>query len=88
MKNTFFFILMALPISLAVAGPAVLYLTPNLIDFGEVSEGQLLQGEIRFVNTGDEAVLVDDVKPSCGCTVTHLDTKTFAPGGNTTSTSK
>lgn len=80
MKKNFFLILLVFPISLAVAGSSVSYLTPTLIDFGEVSEGQLLQGEIRFINTGDEEVLVDEVRPSCGCTVTHLDTKTFAPG--------
>ena len=71
---------MILPIAFVFAGPGVEYLTPTLIDFGEVSEGELLHGEIRFVNSGDEEVLVDNVRPSCGCTVTHLESKSFAPG--------
>lgn len=80
MKKTVFSILIALPISLVLGGPGVMYLTPDLIDFGEVSEGDLLRGEIRFVNSGDEELLVDNVRPSCGCTVTHLESKSFAPG--------
>ncbi|NQT27539.1 DUF1573 domain-containing protein [candidate division KSB1 bacterium] len=80
MKNTFLLMLLVLPITLVIGSPSVEYLTPTLIDFGEVSEGELLHGEIRFVNSGDEEVVVDNVRPSCGCTVTHLETKSFAPG--------
>ncbi|MBC2603042.1 DUF1573 domain-containing protein [Puniceicoccus vermicola] len=34
----------------------------------------------RFANIGDDAVTITEVKPSCGCTTTELDKKTYEPG--------
>jgi hypothetical protein len=34
----------------------------------------------KFTNTGDTTLVVDQIKPSCGCTTTKLDKLTYEPG--------
>jgi hypothetical protein len=63
---------------------SVEFITPNLIDFGDIREGELLHGKIQFVNRGDEQVVVDRVQPSCGCTVADLPRNEYAPGDTAT----
>ncbi len=60
------------------------FMTPKLIDFGEVREGEILNGTIQFVNTGDETVSINRVQPSCGCTLAELNRTDFAPGDTAT----
>lgn len=60
------------------------YLTPKLIDFGKVKEGQQLDGEISFINRGDEEVIISRIQPGCGCTVANVKKKRYAPGEKAT----
>lgn len=60
------------------------YLTPKLIDFGDAREGEILNGTIQFVNTGDETVSINRVQPSCGCTLAELKRTDYAPGDTAT----
>ena len=34
----------------------------------------------EFENVGDSEITITELKTSCGCTATHLDKKTYAPG--------
>lgn len=50
------------------------------INFGDINEGETINVEFRFKNTGDEQLVISSVRPSCGCTVTRLKQKKFKPG--------
>jgi len=59
---------------------------PNLVvkqpifDFGEVSQGQTVRHSFSFNNDGDESLLIEKVRSSCGCTAALISAKTLAPG--------
>lgn len=45
-----------------------------------IVEGQQVQLNWRFKNTGDKPLIVEDVHGTCGCTVGEKPTKPIAPG--------
>lgn len=42
----------------------------TLFDFGTIIEGEQVEASFSFTNTGNEALVLTRVEPSCGCTVT------------------
>lgn len=65
---------------LLLLAPACTWLATDL-DFGIVAESDgVLTGELRYVNTGSEPLLVDRVKASCGCTGVGVLADPIAPG--------
>jgi len=38
-------------------------------DFGKVADGEKVNHTFSFTNTGDESLILIDVKGSCGCTI-------------------
>lgn len=55
-------------------------ITPEKIEFGRLLEGRNLKGDIRFVNAGKEAVQIQRVQASCGCTTTKIEKMRVEPG--------
>lgn len=51
--------------------------TQNL---GKAKEGQVVEVSFRFKNSGDKNLIIEDVRPSCGCTVPEKPERPFAPG--------
>jgi hypothetical protein len=49
-------------------------------DFGNISEGQRLALSFRFKNTGDKPLIIESVKPTCGCTIATYPKEPIAPG--------
>jgi len=49
-------------------------------DFGKIVEGQKLEVSFRFKNTGDKPLVIESVRPSCGCTVADPPKEPVAPG--------
>lgn len=49
-------------------------------DFGKITEGEKLEVSFKFKNTGDKPLVIDIIKPSCGCTVIDQPEKPVAPG--------
>lgn len=50
-------------------------------NFGTVTEGKdTLWCEFKFVNNGDEPLLISDVKTSCECTLAEWPKHSIAPG--------
>src|SRR5690625_4939798 len=49
-------------------------------DFGEMKEGDVVQHEFTFTNTGDAPLKVLKARPSCGCTVPSWSKEPIAPG--------
>ena len=49
-------------------------------DFGEIPQGKPVSYEFSFTNTGDEPLVLTDVKTSCGCTAPDYTKEPVAPG--------
>jgi len=47
---------------------------------GKVSEGEKVQIEYKFVNTGSNPLVISNVVASCGCTVAEKPEAPIAPG--------
>lgn len=49
-------------------------------DFGTLDEGDVVMHTFTFTNTGDEPLILDKCKGSCGCTVPECPKEPIAPG--------
>ncbi len=49
-------------------------------DFGKIYQGEKVEHTFRFQNAGDEPLIIDRVRSSCGCTAALLSTKIIAAG--------
>lgn len=49
-------------------------------DFGTITQGQVVEHEFKFTNTGSEDLVIGSAKPSCGCTVPDYPQKPVRPG--------
>ncbi len=55
-------------------------------DFGSIPQNVPAKAEFKLTNTGDEPLILTNVKGSCGCTATGYDKDPIAPGASTTIT--
>ncbi|TWT42120.1 hypothetical protein RAS1_32490 [Phycisphaerae bacterium RAS1] len=65
--------------SAPTGGKGKLELSNNVWDFGDVWQGDAVQGEIGVKNTGEGPLMID-VRSSCGCTVATKPKSPLAPG--------
>ena len=49
-------------------------------DFGQVKEGKKVVHVYEVLNTGNADLILQDVRPSCGCTTPKFDNKPIRPG--------
>ena len=54
------------------------------IDYGEITKGSDGLRIFEFTNTGDEPLIISEVKSSCGCTVPKKPKGPVAPGESST----
>lgn len=47
---------------------------------GKITEGEKVEVAYRFVNTGNEPLVIENVVPTCGCTVAEKPQAPIAPG--------
>lgn len=47
---------------------------------GKITEGEKVEVAYRFVNTGNEPLVIENVVPTCGCTVAEKPQAPVAPG--------
>jgi len=52
------------------------------IDYGEIEKGSDGVRVFEFTNTGDQPLIISDVKSSCGCTVPSKPKGPIAPGAS------
>ena len=50
-------------------------------DFGKIEQGNPVNHEYTFTNTGDIPLIISKVKASCGCTVADYTTEPIQPNG-------
>lgn len=53
----------------------------TLQDFGTKTQGEMLNFAYEFTNTGDQPLFIEEVIPSCGCSVADYPKQAIAPGG-------
>jgi|SRR6185312_5176754 hypothetical protein len=49
-------------------------------DFGTIPEGKKLEVAFHFLNSGTRPLIIEQVRPSCGCTVAEQPQEAIAPG--------
>ena len=49
-------------------------------DFGKIKEGDKVEYDFKFTNTGEAPLLISDVKASCGCTTPDWPRNLVQPG--------
>ena len=52
----------------------------SIKNLGRINEGQKLEVAFRFKNTGDKPLIIQSVRPGCGCTVADYPKEPIAPG--------
>lgn len=65
----------------APTGPSTtMTFAENAWDFGTIDEGDAVTHIFKFTNTGDNPLIIDRCKGSCGCTVPQCPKEPIAPG--------
>jgi len=49
-------------------------------NFGDIAQGDVVEYEFEFTNTGENDLIIGSAKPSCGCTVPEYPKKPLRPG--------
>jgi hypothetical protein len=52
----------------------------SILHKGKIEEGQKLDVEFEFTNTGSEMLIIKNVSASCGCTIPEKPEAPIAPG--------
>ncbi|WP_236978497.1 DUF1573 domain-containing protein [Membranihabitans maritimus] len=64
-----------------VSGPVTaITFESKKFDFGTAESGDKVKNVFKFTNTGDEPLVISNVKPSCGCTTPSWPKEPIAPG--------
>jgi hypothetical protein len=78
-KKIFYLILFILLPTLNFAQAQIKFLNDKA-NFGKVKQGRILNVEFRFVNTGNEALIIDHMIQGCGCVVSNYPLQGIMPG--------
>lgn len=57
-----------------------LQIDSKTFDFGEVLQGDEVRHVFKFVNAGDEPLIIFRIRSSCGCTAALVSEKNLSPG--------
>ena len=66
--------------SYALAAPDLQVKTPTF-NFGEIYKGDKIPHIFEFTNQGEDPLIIDRVRSSCGCTAVLVSEKNIPPGG-------
>ena len=78
-------LLLSLVCAVSVMAEAVITFEKQRHNFGDVQEkGGTVTCDFNFVNTGDEPLIINKVRTSCGCTVPEYTKDAIAPGDSGT----
>lgn len=62
-----------------VNGPQITFQESNHA-FGDIFQGERVSHTFTYENTGNEPLIISDVRTTCGCTATNWDRQPLAPG--------
>lgn len=57
------------------------WLVPTEHDFGDLKKDEPATFDFKFQNTSDEPIVIENVRPSCGCTAPDWSEAPIPPGG-------
>lgn len=63
-----------------IQDPTTVQIIDSLYNFGKVTEGDIVEYNYRFKNTGNNPLVVTKVSASCGCTVPEKPEEPIKPG--------
>ncbi|OLY93030.1 Protein of unknown function [Cnuella takakiae] len=63
---------------------SIQWLDSTYQDLGKVKKGQVVEIAWRFKNTGNKPLVIQSVRPGCGCTVADKPEAPLAPGAEGT----
>ena len=72
-------IFMAIMITAGWCYGQVITFKEDSFTFGDIDNIKTVSREVEFQNTGDQTLIIDKVKASCGCTAGTLEKKELAP---------
>ena len=64
----------------AIKDTTTVQIIDSTYNFGKVTDGELVEYNYRFKNTGNKPLVVIDANASCGCTVPERPDKPILPG--------
>jgi hypothetical protein len=64
------------------AGTAKFTFEEEQFDFGTINEGDVVEHEFTFTNSGDAPLIITSANGSCGCTVPNPPKEPIAPGAS------
>ncbi|MCB0706305.1 MAG: DUF1573 domain-containing protein [Saprospiraceae bacterium] len=73
------FFLLALTSFLTDPAPIVEWLQPMTIDFGDLQGRDEVQTTFEFRNISDSAIIIEAVRPGCGCTAPDWSEEAIPP---------
>lgn len=62
-----------------VSGPKI-YFSETSFDFGDITQGDKVEHVFEFENTGNEPLILTDVRTTCGCTAPEWPREPVIPG--------
>ncbi|MGH2642808.1 MAG: DUF1573 domain-containing protein [Chitinophagaceae bacterium] len=72
------------PVSIAMTGYPEQYpvfsVADTTLDFGTIKEGDVVQVDFKFKNTGTKPLIISEASSTCGCTIPDYSKKPVAPG--------
>jgi len=63
-------------------GVPVITFEKSIHDFGNITQGEVLEYEFRFKNTGNGDLIIANAISSCGCTIPEYPKEVIKPGGD------
>ena len=60
--------------------PPVISFDEEHFDFGEITDGAIIEHDFNFKNTGKAPLIIHDVRSSCGCTIPEKPKDPVLPG--------
>ncbi len=78
----FTIVLSFLALSLSAQNKAVISFEKTEIDYGTISQNSEGTRSVKFKNTGNQALIIKNAIPSCGCTVPTWTTTPVMPNEN------
>jgi len=79
MKKIFALVLFGL-IGMVTYAQAEMTFEESTIDYGTIKKGSDGLRVFKFINTGDEPLVISNVRSTCGCTVPKRPTEPVLPG--------
>ncbi|GHB77073.1 DUF1573 domain-containing protein [Persicitalea jodogahamensis] len=60
--------------------PVITMLSDSTYQFGDITEGDVVEHEFKFKNDGQFPLIINNVTASCGCTIPEWPREPIAPG--------